>query len=156
MGITVLLLAVAVSCSVSCQRFHKDEKFRHAIAQNFEYPPGRVVDVVEETIDALRLRVLSTTSTHIDGRYEVRSAIGDEYRILVEGLRTDRTRIEIDMPSRRNQDQARLIMTEISSRMRFSRPSHPVTQQQPQPSYPANSRQAPSRPVQRTYRYNSY
>ncbi len=134
--IAVSLILLSLSVAASCQsRLHTDEKFKHAISQNYEFAPGVVVNVVEETIAALKLRVLSKSSTHIDGRYEVRSAMGDEYRILVEGMRTDRTRIEIDMPSRRNTDQARLILAEISSRVRIARTRNP---RQPFPARPGS------------------
>ena len=136
-----LLCVVSVLCS--CQRYHTDEKFKHAISHTLEYPPGMVVSVVQETVGALKLRVLSKSTTNIDGRFEVRSAMGDEYRILVEGVRTDKTRIEIDMPTRHNADQAKLIMAEISSRVRYSRP-RPASHQSTAPL---------QRPAPRRYPY---
>ena len=126
LGLAPLLLGLVLTLP-ACETFHTDEKFRHAIGQNFDYPPGSVVGVVDETVDALRLRVLSRSTTNIDGRFEVRSAIGDEYRILVEGQRTNRTRIEIGMPSRKSTDQAMLIMAEIHSRLRYDRPRQDAT-----------------------------
>ena len=64
---------------------------------------------------------MSRVLTSIDGRFEVRSAMGDDYRVVVEGLKTNRCRVAIDMASRRNSDQAKLILTEISSRVRSLR-----------------------------------
>lgn len=121
-ALVALLAALVLSapaCSAPPSRL--DEKFRHSISETFEEPPSVVVDLVDTTVEALRLRIMSRALTSIDGRFEVRSAMGDEYRVVVEGLRTDRTRVAIDMTNRRLEEQAQLILTEISSRIRSLR-----------------------------------
>lgn len=119
LGLTLLvgLAGVQAACSGLGKPSIKDEKFAHAISETFEENPGLVVDLVDETVEALQLQIRSRVLTSIDGRFEVRSAMGDDYRVVVEGLLTSRTRVEIDMATERNLAQAQLIMTEIRSRI---------------------------------------
>jgi hypothetical protein len=116
-GFALTLATLLPACATGTPSY-PDEKFQHAISETFEESPGLVVDLVDETVDTLRLQIVQRVLTAIDGRFEVRTAMGEEYRVVVEGLKTNRTRIEIDMPSRRNLGQAQLIMTEIRSRIR--------------------------------------
>ena len=110
---------VATGCHTPPDRL--DEKFRHTVSETFEEPAGVVVDLVDSTVETLRLQIMSRALTSIDGRIEVRSAMGDHYRVVVEGLKTNRCRVAIDMAHRRNEDQAKLILNEISSRIRSLR-----------------------------------
>ena len=111
-----------VSIAVGCHVFDRDEKFRYSISHTIDQPPANVVMLVRETVRALKLAVVSSNTTNIDGQFWVRSAMGDEFKILVVGVRTDTTTIDIYMPSRKNLDQAKLILTEIRSRMeRYNR-----------------------------------
>lgn len=118
----LLLLTVAVLPQACVGRNARlDEKFRHTISETFDEPPGVVVDLVDSTLETLRLRIMSQMVTSVDGRFEVRTAMGDDYRVVVEGLRTDLTRVAVDMTSARHSERARLILTEISSRIRSLR-----------------------------------
>jgi hypothetical protein len=118
--LALALAFLAVACVME-KPVRLDEKFRYTISETFQEPPGVVVDLVDSTVDALRLQIMSRVLTSIDGRFEVRSAMGDDYRVVVEGLRTDRTRVAIDMTSQRHEARAQLILTEISSRVRLLR-----------------------------------
>lgn len=118
-ALALVLPLLAFACVWTPDRV--DEKFKYSISETFQEPPGVVVDLVDSTVDALRLQITSRVLTSIDGRFEVRSAMGDDYRVVVEGLRTDRTRVAVDMTSRRNEARAQLILTEISSRIRMLR-----------------------------------
>ncbi len=110
------LFALLGACTVGTPSY-PDEKFQHAISETFDESPALVVDLVDETVDTLRLDIVQRVLTAIDARFEVRTAMGEEYRVVVHGLKTKRTRIEIDMHSKKNLSQAQLIMTEISSRI---------------------------------------
>jgi len=117
LGAGLVLLALLAACATGTPSY-PDEKFQHAISETFDESPGLVVDLVDETVDTLRLDIVQRVLTAIDARFEVRTAMGEEYRVVVQGLKTRRTRIEIDMHSTKNLSQAQLIMTEISSRIR--------------------------------------
>ncbi len=114
------LLVGLVSVVVGCDSLNRDEKFRYSISHTVEQPPAIVVSLVRDTVRALRLAVVSSSTTNIDGQFWVKSALGDEFKILVIGVRTDTTTIDIYMPSRKNLDQAKLILTEIRSRLKLS------------------------------------
>ncbi len=122
-ALTALLLLTVVVLPQACvgPSDRLDEKFRHTISETFDEPPGVVVDLVDSTLETLRLRIMSQMITSVDGRFEVRTAMGDDYRVVVEGLRTDLTRVAVDMTSVRHTERARLILTEISSRIRSLR-----------------------------------
>lgn len=120
--IPILLMATALLSAGGCDFFEslfsdEQDKFHHSISQEQKHPPATVIEVVNETIVALQLQVLTRSRTNIDARFLVKSALGVEYKVLVQGMRTDKTKVVIYMPSWRNADQARLIMTEIHSRL---------------------------------------
>lgn len=111
------MLVLVLLAATGCRARYQDEKFRYWLTYTAQRPPGLVVPLVHDTVKALKLTTVSVGTTNIDGHFWVKSALGDEFKIVVQGVRTDTTNIEIYMPDKRNLDQARLIMTEIRSRV---------------------------------------
>ena len=130
----VVLAAVVTWVTAGCESVHLDEKFRYAIIQKENAAPAQVVAAVREALQALNLHDISQDTTNIDAVFEVRSALGYEYRIIVQGERTNRTHIELLMTSRSSRDQARLILTEIHARVIHAQPRAIQPRQSPPPS----------------------
>lgn len=121
-GVLVALLLGIISglagiSGVGCQQYERDEKFTYTITHTSEFPPASVIAAVDDTIKALQLKVQSRSLTNIDAQFWVKSALGTEYQIVVRGVTTQRTKIDIHMPGWRNREQGGLIMSEIRSNL---------------------------------------
>ncbi len=121
---TIILLLAALTAlvpTVGCQTTYMkgDKKYVLIAEQTVDQLPARVVQVADVTLKDLKMNAISSQTTNIDGEFFVRSALGREFCLVVSGVRSHTTLIQIygTDPSR-DHDQAHLIFNELLSRLR--------------------------------------
>ena len=99
-----------------------DTKYVAVLEAEVEHLPARTVEVTEDVLKDLKLEVVSSRTTRIDGQFIVRSALRREYLIIVEGHSPRKTELTIyGTEYARDQHQAKLIWAEIASRLKTTR-----------------------------------
>ena len=106
------------------------KKYELILSRQILVLPARAVEVADATLQDLRMRQISRQTTNIDGEYFFRSALGREYRLVIAGVLTDRTVMQIyGTDAARDRTQATLIFEEILSRLVMHGPE-PTPRQQ--------------------------
>jgi len=81
--------------------------------------PAQVVQVTEEALRALRVKLNRSTTTNIDGKFEGFTAMGRELHVHVIGQSPRQTLIRIlAMDKQADLPSANIVMTEIVERLR--------------------------------------
>ena len=81
--------------------------------------PAQVVQVTEDSLRALRIRLKRSTTTNLDGKFEGYTAMGREMHVHIVGQSPRRTLIRIlAMSKEHDLPAANIVMTEIVERLR--------------------------------------
>ena len=117
----LMVTIIAGLTSTGCKRLHRVEvgeaTYRLAIDQTHSAFSEKVISATETAIKAMNLNVSQKKATNVDGWFLVSTALGNEFRIVVQATSHDRTRIRVYTGKKPNSQMARVIYENILSVM---------------------------------------
>lgn len=113
----LLCLMIAGCQSVSDNDLSQEKRtvYHVVVREILNVPSAKVVASVKRAVAAAQLETISRTTTNLDGLFHVQTALRKEFKIVVEAVAHDKTRLEISAVDRSDREMGRILFDRIAA-----------------------------------------